>query len=104
MDIWAFLKKVYELHCVPDSRGPGTVGDGPNTASETTVSNTELSEFLCLHRVTGRELSQFLSADYLCVKANLPSFSQNSPSSPQNSVSPLFRNSTLEIVFRPFPT
>ena len=28
---------------------------------------------------------------------------QNSPSSPQNSVSSLLRNSTLETVFRPFP-
>ena len=31
-------------------------------------------------------------------------FSQSSPSLPQNSVSSLFRNSTLETVFRPFPS
>ena len=38
------------------------------------------------HRVPGRELSEFLSAYYLCAKANSPSSSQNSPSLPQNSV------------------
>ena len=65
---------------------PTILGDGPNTVSEGTVSNTELSEFFCPHRVLGRELSEFLSASYLCDKANSPSFSQNSPSLPQNSV------------------
>ena len=85
-------------------RPPQTfVGNGPNTVSESTVSNTELSEFFCPHRVPGRELSELLSVYYLCAKANSPSFRQNSPSLPQNSVSSLFRNSTLETVFRPFP-
>ena len=65
---------------------PKLIGNGPNTASESTVSNTELSEFFCPHPVPGRELSEFLSAYYLCDKANSPSFSQNSPSLPQNSV------------------
>ena len=37
-------------------------GDGPNTVSESTVSNTELSEFFCSHRLPGKELSEFLSA------------------------------------------
>ena len=60
--------------------------------SESTVSNTELSEFFGLHRVLGRELSEFLSACYLCVRANSPSLLQNSPSSVQNSVSSLVRN------------
>ena len=57
------------------------------------------------HRVPGRELGEFLSAYYLCAKVNSesPSFSQNSPTFPQNSVSSLFRNSTLETVFRAFP-
>ena len=67
----------------------------PNTISESTVSNTELSEFFGPHR----ELSEFLSA-HLCVNANSPSFSQNSPSLAQSSVSSLFRNSALETVFR----
>ena len=67
----------------------GTIRDRPNTVSESTVSNTELSEFFCPHRVLERELSEFLSAYYLCAKVNSPSFSQNSPSS-------LFRNSTLQ--------
>ena len=61
------------------------VGDGPSTVSESTVSNTELGEFFG-PRVPGRELSEFLSAYYLCTKANSPSFSQNSPSLLQNSV------------------
>ena len=34
------------------------------------------------HRIPGRELSEFLSAYYLCAKANSPSFSQNSLSLP----------------------
>ena len=81
-------------------------GNGLNTVSASTVSNTELGEFFCPHRVPGRELSEFLSAYYLCAKANSPSFPQNSPSLPQTqwgSVSSLLRNSTLETVFRPFP-
>ena len=62
--------------------------------------------FLALTEFSGRELSEFLSAYYLCAKAHSQSLSQNSPSLPQNSVrlsefsSP---NSTLETVFRPFP-
>ena len=48
------------------------------------------------HRVPGRELSEFLSAYYSCAKADSPRFSQNSACLPQNSVSCLFRNSTLE--------
>ena len=78
-------------------------GNGRNTVSGSTVSNTELSEFCGAHRVLGSGLSEFLSAYYLCVNANSPSLSQNSPSLPQNSVSSLLRNSTLETVFRPFP-
>ena len=38
------------------------LGDGPNTVSESTASNTELSEFLGPLRVPGREFSEFLSA------------------------------------------
>ena len=58
--------------------------------------------FLVLTEFGGRELSEFLSAYYLCAKANSPSFWQNSPSLPQDSVSSRFRNSTLETVFCPF--
>ena len=50
----------------------------------------------------GRELSDCLSAYYLCAKLNSPIFSQSSPSSPQNSVSSPRRNSILETEFRPF--
>ena len=42
--------------------------------------------FFCPHRGPARELSEFLSAYYLRGKANSPSFSQSSPSLPQNSV------------------
>ena len=65
----------------------------------------ELSEFFGPHRVPERELSEFLSPYNLCAKANSPSFfvSQSSPSLAQNSVSSLFRNSTLETAFCPFP-
>ena len=54
---------------------------------------------------SGRELSEFLSAFYLSAQANSLSFSQNSPSLRQNSISAIceIRNSTLETVFRPFP-
>ena len=38
------------------------------------------------HRVPGRELSEFLSAYHLCDNAYSLSFSQKSPSLPQNSV------------------
>ena len=62
------------------------VGNGANTVSGSTVSNTELSEFFGAHRVPARELSEFLSAYYLCAKANSPSSPQNSPSLSQNSV------------------
>ena len=48
--------------------------NGPNTVSENTVSNTELSEFFGPHRAPGTKLSEFLSAYYLCAKANSPSF------------------------------
>ena len=54
--------------------GQRSLGNGPNTVSESTVSNTELSEFFGPHRVPWRELSEFLSAYYLCAQANSPSF------------------------------
>ena len=80
---------------------PPEFRNGPNTVSGSTVSNTELSEFFRAHRVPGSELSEFLSAYYLWAKGN-------SPSLPKGThrvcpVSSLFRNSTLETVFRPFP-
>ena len=36
------------------------IGTGPNTVSESTVSDTELSESFGPHRVPGREVSEFL--------------------------------------------
>ena len=69
-------------------RGPmscdiARLGDGPNAVSESPVSNTQLSESFCPRRAPVRELSEFLSAYYLCAQANSPSFSQNSLSLPQ---------------------
>ena len=40
----------------------GGIGNGPNTVSESTASNTELSELFGPHRVPERELSEILSA------------------------------------------
>ena len=54
--------------------GIPSFGNGQNPVSESTVSNTELSEFFGPHRVPGRELSEFLSACNLCAKTNSPSF------------------------------
>ena len=62
------------------------IGTGRIRFRKKTVSNNELSEFSCPHRVPGRELSEFLSVYYMCDKANSLSFSQNSPCLPQNSV------------------
>ena len=42
--------------------------------SESAVSNTKVSEFFDHHRAPRRELSEFLSAYYLCAEANSPSF------------------------------
>ena len=47
----------------------GKIGNGPNTVSESTVSNTKLSEFFGSDRVPGRELSELPSAYDLCAKA-----------------------------------
>ena len=58
--------------------------------------NSKLNEFLCPHRALGGELSELLSAHDLRAKATSPSFSQNSLSLAQNSLSSLFRNN-------PFP-
>ena len=86
--------------------GPVNFGDGPNTVSESAVSNTELSEFFGAHRVPGRENSVSSSQPFVCVtKRTHRVFSQNSPSLPQNSVRPsefsspkqYFRNSILPV-------
>ena len=78
-------------------------GNGPNTVSESMVSKHRTQWFFHSHRLPGRELSEFLSAYYVCAKANSPSLSQNSSSLAKNPVSPIFQNSTLETVFCPFP-
>ena len=49
------------------------IRDGPKTASESTLSNAELSELLALAK----------RAPLLCAKGTSPSFPQNSPSLPQ---------------------
>ena len=47
------------------------LGNGPNTVSESTVSNTEPSEIFGPHRVPARELSEFLSAYFLVCQSKL---------------------------------
>ena len=74
--------KVVERLREANARSRSYIRNGPNTVSGSTVSNTELSEFFGAHWVPGSELSELLSAYYLCAKANSPSFSQNSPSLP----------------------
>ena len=74
-----------------------------------TVSNTELSEIFCPHRVSGRELSELLSASQpiTCVpeRTHRVSFAELTAFfCSKNSVSSLFRNSTLDAVFHPFPS
>ena len=71
-------------------------GNGPNTVSESTVPNTELSEFFRPCRGPGGELSEFLSA-YYCVQTRTHRlFSQNSQSLPKNSVTSLFPSGPLD--------
>ena len=96
------VKGVSDKTCVSE----GYIGDGPNTVSESTVSNTELSEFFCPHRVPGRELSEFLSAYHLCDKANSPSFFAELTEFAQklsefSSPKQYSRNSTLETEILP---
>ena len=80
-------------------------GNGANTVSESTVSNTEPSEFFGPHRVPGGKLSEFLSAYYLCVPKRTHRVFRRThrvcPRTQWGSVSSLLRNSTLETVFRP---
>ena len=41
-----------------------------NTASESTVLNSDLSNFFGPRQVPGRELRELISAEYLCVSVN----------------------------------
>ena len=89
--------------CNPD--GPRGIGNGPNTVSESMASKTELSEFFGPHRVPGRELSEFLSAFFFGVKmgTHWVYFTELAEFATELSEFSIFRNSTLETVFRPFP-
>ena len=71
--------------------GEAILGERPNTVSESTVSNTELSEFFALTEFGGESSLSSSQPMILCAKANSPSFSQNSPSLPPNSVSSLLQ-------------
>ena len=72
-----------------------------------TVSNTELSEFFCPHRVPGRELREFVSAFCLCGQSELTEFFRRTHRVlPQNSLrlsefSPP-KTALSKTVFRPF--
>ena len=55
------------------------IGDGLNTVSESTAQHR--TQWVSLSSPSsGGEISEFLSASYLCAEANSPSFSQNSQS------------------------
>ena len=58
-----------------EGSGRRRIGNGPKFRfSESTVSNEGLSEFIGPHRVLGRELSEFLSAYYVCGQSELTEF------------------------------
>ena len=77
--------------------------NGPNTVSESTVQTPNSVSFFCPLQVPGGR-TQWVPFSLSCVcQSELTEFFQNSPSLAQNSVSSLFRNSTLETVFCPFP-
>ena len=73
------------------------VGDGPNTVSESTVSNTKLSEFVLVlaeFRGEGSVSSSEPISVCVCVcQSKLTEFFAELTELPQNSVSSLFRNS-----------
>ena len=76
---WGFGTQIHNFTFSTPTTALSTLqelGNGPNTVSESTVSNTELSEFFGPHRAPRRKLSEFRSAYYPCAKANSPSFSQ----------------------------
>ena len=78
----------------------------PNTVSGSTVSNTELSEFLGLTEFRGAS-SVSSSQPIICVPKRTHRVFRRThrvrPKTQWGSVSSLLRNSTLETVFRPFP-
>ena len=90
------LKKIAEnTQIIKKSSWPEKTKDNQNLSSETgrlwfrrvlRCQTPSSVSFFCPPRVPGGELSQFLSAYYLCAKANSPSFFQNSESLLQNSV------------------
>ena len=61
---WLFAKKFF------------LGGNGPKTVWESPVSNTELSELLALDEFRKKDLDEFLSAYYLCAKANSEFFTE----------------------------
>ena len=73
------------------------LGNGPNTVSESTVSNANSVSFSGLTEFRrANSVSSFQPFLFCVPKRTHRVFSQNSPSS-------LFRNNALETVFRPFP-
>ena len=64
----------------PRGSCPEKIGDGLNAVSESTASDTELTEFLGPHRAPRDKLGEALSGYYLFAKANSLKFSQDSPS------------------------
>ena len=81
-------------------------GNGPNTVSESTASNTELSEFFGPHRAPGRELSEFLSAYDLCQSEVTEFFAELTEFAAELSQSSLpkqYSRNSIPPAFRPLP-
>ena len=80
------------------------IGNGPNTVSESTVSNTELNEFFGPHRVPAERNSVSSFQPSICVpKRTHRVFPRTHRVRGKNSVSSLFRNTILETLFHPLP-
>ena len=68
--------------------------------SERTASNAELSEFVCPHRVAGRELREFLSALFVCKSEPTEFFTELTEFAPKLSEFSLPKQHSRNI-FRP---
>ena len=66
------------------------------------LQTTNSVRFCCPHRALGRELSEFLSAYYLCHQVSRRTH-RVCPKTQWGAASSLLRSSALETVFRPFP-
>ena len=102
LQTWAFCKQLFSSQAL-DFCNRQLSGTGRIRFRRARFETPSSVSFFCPHRVPGGELSEFLSAYFLCQSELTEFFPQNSPSLPQNSVSSPVRNGTLETVFCLFP-